>query len=71
MTKTEALQKIVDDLIEVMHLQARELEKLVTHIEQVTTRLPEAHRFSLVASELSALHQRIKHCGSAAAKSTP
>jgi hypothetical protein len=56
----EGLRDIVDDLINVVHLQAKELEKLVAHVEQVTTHLPYQHQFALVASELSELHQRIK-----------
>ena len=47
-------------LIEVVQLQAKELEKLVAHVEQVTTRLPYQHQFALAVSELSELHQRIK-----------
>jgi hypothetical protein len=56
----EGLRDIVEDLINVVHLQAKELEKLVAHVEQVTTHLPYQHQFALVASELSELHQRIK-----------
>jgi hypothetical protein len=46
-----------------VHLQAKELEKLVAHVEQVTTHLPYQHQFALIASESSALHQRVKKLG--------
>ena len=38
--KVEELASVVEDLIEVLHLQARELELLITHVQQVTARLP-------------------------------
>lgn len=60
MNNQSELVAIVNDLVEAMHLQTKELEKLVAHIEQVTTHLPYQHRFSLIASELSAIHQRVK-----------
>jgi hypothetical protein len=60
MTSNEELRQVVEDLIDVLHLQAKELEKLVDHVEQVAGRLGYQHQFSVVASELSALHVRIK-----------
>ncbi len=54
------LAAIVDELIEVLHLQARQLESLIAHIEQVTTRLPEENQMSVIRSGLSGLHLRIK-----------
>jgi len=60
MAEEESLRKIVADLIAVMHLQAKELEKLVVQIEQVTDRLPGENRLSLVVSELSELKTRIQ-----------
>lgn len=59
MAKEESLREIVADLIAVLHLQAKELEKLVVQIEQVTDRLPGENRLSLVVSELSELKTRI------------
>lgn len=56
----EELAAIVDELIEVSHLQAKELEKLIARVEQVTRHLPEANEISVVRSELSALRLRIK-----------
>jgi len=60
MSDAEQLRAVLEDLIDVLHLQAKELEKLVTHVEQQTTSLVYQHQFSLVASELSELHHRIK-----------
>lgn len=56
----EELRKIVEDLVDVMHTQAKELEKLVAHIEQVAGHVGYRHEFSVVASELSELHLRVK-----------
>jgi len=56
----EQLGEVLEELIDILHSQAKELEKLVVRVEQVTTRLPETNRIALAASELSALHLRIK-----------
>jgi hypothetical protein len=58
--EVEELAAVVDDLIEVLHLQARELEKLIAHVGQVTVHLPEESAMSVVRSSLSGLHLRIK-----------
>jgi hypothetical protein len=63
MADGEQLRQIVEDLIEVMHLQAKELEKLVEHVEQVAGHLGYQHQLPVVASELSELHVRIKKLG--------
>ena len=60
MTDVEQLAAVVEDLVGVLHLQAKELERLVARVEQVTTRLPEASGMTVVASQLSALQLRIK-----------
>jgi len=60
MAEEESLREIVADLIAVLQLQAKELEKLVVQIEQVTDRLPGENRLSLVVSELSELKTRIQ-----------
>jgi hypothetical protein len=54
------LRRVVNELITVLHDQAKELELLVAHVEQVTQPLPKDHQFGLVVSELSALHHRMK-----------
>jgi hypothetical protein len=60
MADDHALWTIVGDLIAISRLQAKQIENLVTHVEQVTTRMPEAHQFSVIVSELSELENRLK-----------
>jgi hypothetical protein len=59
MADYEPLRKAVEDLIDVLHLQAKELEKLVERVEQVTGHLGYQHQLSVVASALSELHVRV------------
>jgi hypothetical protein len=59
-TEVAQLAAIVEELIAVMQIQARELESLITHVEQVTTRLPEASELSVIRSELASLHVRAR-----------
>ncbi len=56
----EAIAAVVEELIEVLQLQAQELEKLIAHVEQVTVHLPEASEMSVIRSSLSGLHVRLK-----------
>jgi hypothetical protein len=65
MNDHERLRKIVEDLISVMHLQAKELEDLVVRIEQVAGRLPGENRLSVIVSELSELKRRMQGPGAA------
>jgi hypothetical protein len=58
--KVEELAAVVDELIEVLHLQASELEKLIAHVEQVTVHLAEESEMSVIRSSLSGLHLRLK-----------
>ncbi len=58
--KVKELAAVVDELIEVLQMQARELEKLIAHVEQVTVHLPEASELSVIRSSLSGLRLRIK-----------
>lgn len=60
MVDVEDLAAIVHELIEVLQLQARDLERLITHVEQVTTRLPATNELAVIRSELAALHVRVK-----------
>jgi hypothetical protein len=60
MADYDRLWTIVGDLIDVSRLQAKQIERLVTHVEQVTTRMPEAHQFAVIASELAELEHRWK-----------
>ena len=63
MAEDEPLRKIVADLIDVMHLQAQELEKVFVRVEQVAGRPPEEGRLSVIVSELSELKRRIQGLG--------
>ncbi|HLN27415.1 MAG TPA: hypothetical protein VK395_06700 [Gemmataceae bacterium] len=56
----EELASVVDELVEVLHNQARELEKLIAHVQQVTAHLPEESEMSVIRSSLSGLHLRLK-----------
>lgn len=56
----QQLTTIVADLIEVLHLQAKEMERLIGHVEQMTTHLGYPNQMPTVASELSDLHHRIQ-----------
>jgi hypothetical protein len=60
MVDYDVLWKIAGDLIDISRVQAKQIEKLVTHVEQVTTRMPEAHQFAVVVSELAELENRWK-----------
>jgi hypothetical protein len=59
----KVFQRIIGELIEALHLQARELATLVEHVEQVAGHLGYQHQFSLIASELSELQVRLKKLG--------
>jgi hypothetical protein len=56
----EQLAAIVDQLIEILHREATELEKLIAHVEQATYRLPEENELAIIRSSLSGLHVRLK-----------
>jgi hypothetical protein len=58
MTNVDQLAGVVEDLIQVMHLQTKELEQLVARVGQVT-HLGYDNQMPLIASELSALRQWI------------
>ena len=59
----EQLRQIVEDLIGIMHLQTKEVEALLGRVEQVAGHLGDKHQLSVVASELSELHVRVKSLG--------
>jgi hypothetical protein len=61
MTRLAAVADLCVDVIEVLQLQAKQLERLTNHVEQHTTRLRSQNDLPTVVSELSALHQRAKH----------
>ena len=56
----EQLTALLEDLLGVLHLQAEEIQRLVSHVEGQTTRIPHANQLPLILSELSELHQRVK-----------
>jgi len=58
--KVEELAEIVDELIDVLRMQAAELEKLIVHLEQVTAPVPEEPEQSVIRSTLNGLHLRIR-----------
>ena len=60
MPYSEELRQIVEDLIRAAHLQARELERLVERIEQLTGHLGYEPEFGVVAGELTELLVRAK-----------
>lgn len=60
MADVDQLASVMEDLIAVLQTQAQEWEKLIAHVEQVTTRLPEAHDLAVVRSELAELRVRAK-----------
>ena len=47
------------DLVDVMHLQAEQLERLTTHVEGQTNRLPTGNQIPLVLSTLTELQVRL------------
>lgn len=64
--KVHELATVLEELVAVLQLQARELEKLIAHVEQVTAHLPEENEMSVIRSSLSGLHLRLhKLCGAA------
>ncbi len=68
MANEESLSEIVEDLIGVMQIQTKELEKLVARIQQVAGHLDLRDQLSVVSSELSELHVRIRKLGAASAR---
>ena len=68
MTELERqLNTALADLIGVLHQQAQELERLISHVEQQTARLPYRSRMSEVLSELSELRHRVRSLAEAGA----
>ena len=60
MADYEQLRKVVEDLVEAMHLQTKQLEILVERVEQVAGHLGFENRLSVIASELSEIHRRVQ-----------
>jgi polyhydroxyalkanoate synthesis regulator phasin len=56
----EQLRIVVEDLIKIVQLQAKETEKLSTHVAKVTTHLSRESQMHLVVSELSEILNRVR-----------
>jgi Ala-tRNA(Pro) deacylase len=52
-------QQLFVDLLDILHLQAKEIERLSNHVERHTDRLLEPLQMSTVVSELSAMRARL------------
>jgi hypothetical protein len=59
MSNETQIPQVMNDLIEVLQLQAKQIEKLIVHVERHTDTLNYRQEMPLVVSELSVLHQRI------------
>lgn len=53
------IPEVMNDLIEVLQLQAKQIEKLIVHVERHTDTVNYPQEMPLVVSELSALHRRM------------
>lgn len=57
------LARLLVDLLDVLHLQAKEIERLSAHVEQHTRTLPFQSRIPLCVSEISELQTRLNAKG--------
>ena len=57
----EELTTFLSDLLKALHVQAKEIERLLSHVEQQTVHLAKPSQMPLVVSELSELQTRLKH----------
>jgi hypothetical protein len=63
MKENAYLAPMLEELLDVLHLQAEEIEDLIDHIEQTGARLSYESRMPLIVSRLSELQQRLlKRC---------
>jgi hypothetical protein len=60
MAENDALCDFLNDLIETLHLQAKEIERITTQLEQQTAPLHPPSEMPVVVSTLSELHSRVK-----------
>lgn len=61
MTTTDThLVGVLEELVDILHDQAKEVERLTAHVEGATTPLPQTSQMPLVISRLSALLQQLK-----------
>lgn len=59
------VQQLLSDLLDLLHAQAKEIERLTTHVERHTDRLLQPSQMALLVSELSELQSRVKNWQSA------
>jgi hypothetical protein len=60
MVNSDELAAALEEFIDVTHFLVKDLEKLVAHVGQVTPHFGYDTQLSLIASELSGLHQRVQ-----------
>jgi ABC-type transporter Mla subunit MlaD len=53
------LTRIVYELTDALHEQAKELDTVLTQVEQVTTRLPELNHLAAATARFAELHVRV------------
>ena len=58
--RPEALHEFLEDLLEVLHDQAKEIERLTAHVERHTDRLLEISQMPVLVSEISDLRARLR-----------
>lgn len=68
MVNPDELATVLEEFIDVTHLLVKDLEKILARIEQVTPHFGADTQLSLIASELSGLHQRAQQLRGAESK---
>lgn len=58
-----ALRQFLSTLLDALHLQAKEIERLTSHVEQNTDSMLTPSQMPVVVSELSALRARLDRPG--------
>ena len=61
MTTLEETVVTLEEMADVLHTQAKELERLIAHIEGTSARLDYKSQMATIASALSGMHVRLKH----------
>ncbi len=54
------VQQLLSELLDLLHAQAKEIERLTVHVERHTDRLLQPSQMALLVSELSELQSRVK-----------
>jgi Ala-tRNA(Pro) deacylase len=58
--RPEMLHEFLEDLLEILHDQAKEIERLTSHVERHTDRLLEISQMPVLVSEISDLRARLR-----------